>query len=98
MSAWCASQGHWFLAKDFPVAWPLLPRASLFAELRFRREIRRVHSHSPFTIGTVGALGRGTTAIFTFHTLYHRYLHYVPAPSAWTRSLCLVGAPLLLSV
>lgn len=82
--------GHWFRAKDFPVAWPLLPRASLFAEARFRREkFDIVHSHSPFTIGTVGARWarhHRIPLIFTFHTLYHRYLHYVPAPSAWTRS------------
>lgn len=82
--------GHWFRAKDFPVAWPLLPRASFFAEARFRREkFDIVHSHSPFTIGTVGARWArrcGIPLIFTFHTLYHRYLHYVPAPSAWTRS------------
>jgi glycosyltransferase involved in cell wall biosynthesis len=34
------------------------------------------------------ALGKahGIPVVFTFHTLYHRYLHYVPAPSAWTRS------------
>jgi len=82
--------GHWFRARDFPVAWPLLPRASLFAEARFRREdFDIVHSHSPFTIGTVGARWArscGIPLVFTFHTLYHRYLHYVPAPSAWTRS------------
>ena len=82
--------GHWFRAKDFPVAWPLLPRASLRTGTRFRRaNYDIVHSHSPFTIGTTGARWarrNGTPVVFTFHTLYHRYLHYVPAPSAWTRS------------
>jgi glycosyltransferase involved in cell wall biosynthesis len=82
--------GHWFRAKDFPVAWPLLPRANVFAEARFHRErFDIVHSHSPFTIGTTGvrwARHAGIPTVFTFHTLYHRYLHYVPAPSAWTRS------------
>ena len=82
--------GHWFRARDFPVAWPLLPRASVRTGTRFRRaNYDIVHSHSPFTIGTTGARWarrNGTPVVFTFHTLYHRYLHYVPAPSAWTRS------------
>ncbi|HEX8236311.1 MAG TPA: glycosyltransferase [Abditibacteriaceae bacterium] len=81
---------HWFRARDFPVAYPLLPRASLFAGVRFRREqFDIVHSHSPFTIGVLGARwarSNGIPIVFTFHTLYHRYLHYVPAPHAWTRS------------
>jgi glycosyltransferase involved in cell wall biosynthesis len=81
---------RWFRARDFPVAYPLLPRASLLAGLRFRREeFDIVHSHSPFTIGILGARWARSNRIpivFTFHTLYHRYLHYVPAPRAWTRS------------
>lgn len=82
--------GHWYLAKDFPVAWPGLSRANVFAEARFHRErYDLVHSHSPFILGTVGARWArrsGIPVVFTFHTLYHRYLHYVPAPTAWTRS------------
>ncbi len=82
--------GHWFLAKDFPVAWPLLTRANVRKGLRFRQaKYDIVHSHSPFTIGTVGARwarSNRVPIVFTFHTLYHRYLHYVPAPRNWTRS------------
>jgi 1,2-diacylglycerol 3-alpha-glucosyltransferase len=82
--------GHWFRAKDFPVAWPFLPRASFLAEARFRHEkFDIVHSHSPFTLGTLGARWArrlNIPLVFTFHTLYHRYLHYVPAPHTWTRS------------
>jgi glycosyltransferase involved in cell wall biosynthesis len=67
-----------------------LPRASLFTGAWFRREeFDIVHSHSPFTIGTLGARwarSNGIPLVFTFHTLYHRYLHYVPAPHTWTRS------------
>src|SRR4028118_687977 len=73
--------GHWFRARDFPVAWPFLPRASFLAEARFRHEkFDIVHSHSPFTIGTLGARWAhhfDIPLVFTFHTLYHRYLHYV---------------------
>ena len=82
--------GHWPRARDFPVAFPLLPRASFRVGSRFRRdEFDIVHSHSPFTIGTTGARWarrNGIPLLFTFHTLYHRYLHYVPMPHDWTRS------------
>lgn len=82
--------GHWARARDFPVAFPLLPRASFRVGSRFRREeFDIVHSHSPFTIGTTGARWARRNDIpllFTFHTLYHRYLHYVPMPHDWTRS------------
>ena len=85
--------GHWYLAKDFPVAWPLLPRASLRVGTRFRRaKYDIVHSHSPYTIGTTGARWarrNGIPVVFSFHTLYHHYLHYVPMPSSWTRSYIL---------
>jgi glycosyltransferase involved in cell wall biosynthesis len=72
------------------VAWPLLPHLSLREEHRFgREEFDIVHSHSPFTLGTLGAywaLRCNIPLVFTFHTLYHRYLHYVPLPPNVTRS------------
>jgi 1,2-diacylglycerol 3-alpha-glucosyltransferase len=68
----------------------LLPRANFAAEMRFAREkFDIVHSHSPFTLGMLGARWarrHDIPLVFTFHTLYHRYLHYVPAPHTWTRS------------
>jgi glycosyltransferase involved in cell wall biosynthesis len=76
--------GHWFRAKDFPVAKPTLARLNWQAWVRFQREkFDIVHSHSPFTIGCVGsrwAERHGIPTVFTFHTLYHHYLHYVPVP------------------
>lgn len=82
--------GHWFRAKDFPVAWPLLPYFSARAFWRFQSEhFDIIHSHSPFTLGTLGARwaqALDIPVIFTFHTLYHRYLHYAPLPSGLSRS------------
>lgn len=50
-----------------------------------------IHVHSPFIMGRVGArLARqlGVPVVFTHHTLYDEYVHYVPlAPPALTRRL-----------
>ncbi|MBV9470410.1 MAG: glycosyltransferase [Abitibacteriaceae bacterium] len=85
--------GHWFRATDFPVAWPLLPRLHAKAIIRFRQgEFDVVHSHSPFIIGALGAhLARreGVPLVYTFHTLYHHYLHYAPLPYGFARSYTL---------
>ena len=76
--------GHWFRAKDFPVAKPALARMNWNAWVRFQRgHFDIVHSHSPFTLGCVGqrwASRHSLPVVFTFHTLYHHYLHYVPVP------------------
>lgn len=73
-----------FRVRDFPVAWPILPYFSLGAWSRFlRHDFDIVHSHSPFILGTVGARWAkysNMPLVFTFHTLYHRYLHYAPIP------------------
>ncbi len=77
--------GHWFRAKDFPVARPALARLNWQAWVRFQREkFDIVHTHSPFTLGCVGtrwASRHNIPTVFTFHTLYHHYLHYVPVPA-----------------
>lgn len=85
--------GHWVLARDFPVAWPLLPRVNANALQRFEQDkFDIVHSHSPFIIGALGAhLARreGVPHIYTFHTLYHHYLHYAPLPYKFSRTYTL---------
>lgn len=84
---------HWFRARDYPVVWPAMPHLNLGARLRFQRKnYDVVHTHSPFTMGSVGATWarqQGKPVVFTFHTLYHRYLHYVPLPPGVTRSYIL---------
>jgi glycosyltransferase involved in cell wall biosynthesis len=81
--------GHWFRARDFPVARPTMARLNWQAWVRFQREkFDIVHSHSPFTLGCVGlrwAARHKTPSVFTFHTLYHHYLHYVPVPTGVLR-------------
>lgn len=73
-----------YRVRDFPVAWPMLPYFSLPAMQRFLNEkFDVVHSHSPFILGTVGARWArytGRPLVFTFHTLYHRYIHHTPFP------------------
>ena len=85
---------QWFRAKDFALALPILSSSLVLPLLHRQEEFFReqnfdvVHTHSPFTIGTIGARwGRKyhVPVIFTFHTLYHRYLHYAPLPLWYSR-------------
>ena len=70
-----------FNGSDFSVALPLS------GELTDRLDIFEpdiVHSHHPFLLGMTAlriARGRELPLIFTHHTLYERYTHYVPADS-----------------
>jgi glycosyltransferase involved in cell wall biosynthesis len=78
-----------YRVRDFPVAWPILPYFSLPAWKRFLDEkFDVVHSHSPFILGTVGARWAKYSRlplVFTFHTLYHRYIHHTPFPPVVAR-------------
>lgn len=85
---------QWFRAKDFALALPILSSPLVMPVLRAQERFFAaqnfdvIHTHSPFTIGTIGARwGRKyqIPAVFTFHTLYHRYLHYAPLPLWYSR-------------
>ena len=85
---------QWFRAKDFALALPILSSPFVLPVLREQEQFFAaqkfdlVHTHSPFTIGTIGARWArkyGVPAVFTFHTLYHRYLHYAPLPLWYSR-------------
>src|SRR3972149_4534000 len=70
-----------FNGSDFSVRLPI--PSFLFPELdRFRPDI--VHTHHPFLLGDtalrVAAL-RNVPLVFTHHTLYEQYTHYVPGDS-----------------
>ncbi len=70
-----------FNGSDFSVALPLSRELSTRLDL-FRPDI--VHSHHPFLLGMTAlriARARELPLIFTHHTLYERYTHYVPADS-----------------
>ncbi|MBD3315957.1 MAG: glycosyltransferase [Chitinivibrionales bacterium] len=70
-----------FNGTDFSVP---LPVPGILSEVldRFKPDI--IHSHHPYLIGDtalrVGAR-RGVPVVFTFHTFYERYTHYVPGDS-----------------
>lgn len=62
-------------------------------------KIDLIHVHSPFIMGRVGvtqARRLGVPVVFTYHTLYDQYVHYVPiSPEItrrltvkWTRNFC----------
>ncbi|MDR9757409.1 MAG: glycosyltransferase family 4 protein [Thermacetogeniaceae bacterium] len=47
-----------------------------------------IHTHSPFTMGQVGkriARYLGIPLVFTYHTLYDQYVHYVPLVGQFTK-------------
>ncbi|TCL72319.1 1,2-diacylglycerol 3-glucosyltransferase [Hydrogenispora ethanolica] len=65
----------------YPVAIPWSPRISRqLAGLR----LDIVHSHHPFVLGPLArrvARRKGIPAVYTFHTQYDQYTHYVPLPA-----------------
>ncbi|MDR7512948.1 MAG: glycosyltransferase [Armatimonadota bacterium] len=66
---------------DFPLAIPFARR--FLADLR-RRRLDVVHTHSPFLMGAAGryaARRLGLPLVFTHHTMYSEYVHYVPLVS-----------------
>ncbi len=51
-----------------------------------------IHVHAPFLLGQLGArLARhlNLPLVFTYHTLYHRYAHYVPLPRGISEQVAL---------
>ncbi len=49
-----------------------------------------IHSHSPFLMGQLSstlAWRTGIPLVFTHHTMYHEYVHYIPAPRTITRQM-----------
>ncbi|MGD8429665.1 MAG: glycosyltransferase [Ectothiorhodospiraceae bacterium] len=70
-----------FNGSDFSVVLPL-PGYLESALDRFQPDI--VHSHHPFLIGSTAlraASARGCPLVFTHHTMYEQYTHYVPGDS-----------------
>jgi 1,2-diacylglycerol 3-alpha-glucosyltransferase len=66
---------------NFPVTIPLPGELSSRIE-EFEPDI--VHSHFPFIIGSAAmrvAAGYNIPLVFTYHTMYERYIHYVNAES-----------------
>ncbi|HSK41140.1 MAG TPA: glycosyltransferase, partial [Arenibaculum sp.] len=76
-----------FNGTDFSVMLPI-PGFLTAAVERFDPDV--VHSHHPFLLGGTAlrlARMRGLPLVFTHHTLYDRYTHYVPGDSSTLRRL-----------
>jgi glycosyltransferase involved in cell wall biosynthesis len=70
-----------FNASDFSVALPIHPQLGRTIDA-FRPDV--VHSQHPFLLGTTAlrvARHRQLPLVFTHHTLYEQYTHYVPGDS-----------------
>jgi 1,2-diacylglycerol 3-alpha-glucosyltransferase len=71
-----------FVYKNNRMAMPWRAKRHLRAIItRFSPDV--IHVHHPFLLGWLGAqLGRRLSIpiVFTYHTLYEHYAHYVPAP------------------
>ena len=70
-----------FNGSDFSVALPFSPDLNERLD-EFQPDL--VHSHHPFLLGMTAlriARSRELPLVFTHHTLYERYTHYVPADS-----------------
>lgn len=51
-----------------------------------------IHSHTPFAMGTLGAVlakRRNVPLVFTHHTMYHEYVHYLPGARTVLRQMML---------
>lgn len=64
--------------KNYPLAFP--PFVGMLRRFR-QNEYDIIHTHTPFTLGTVGlrwAESHDIPIVSTYHTLYDRYAHYIP--------------------
>ncbi len=71
----------------FPVAVPWCPRLARTVR-DFKPDV--VHAHHPFVLGPVAmriARQLGVPLIYTFHTQYEQYAHYVPFPQDMVKAL-----------
>ncbi|MBU4533278.1 MAG: glycosyltransferase family 4 protein [Eubacteriales bacterium] len=72
---------------EFNIAIPISLR--LKATLR-RLGVDIIHVHSPFMLGRMGARSArdlGLPLVFTYHTLYDHYVHYIPLAQNFTRKV-----------
>lgn len=73
-----------------PDYWLAIPLSWRLPRLLRRLGLDVVHVHSPFLLGRAGAYWArrlGIPLVFTYHTLYEHYVHYVPLGRRWTRAL-----------
>jgi len=74
---------------DFALAIPVLPGMNMLLK---KLDLDIIHVHSPFTMGRVGmhwANRHHIPLIFTYHTLYDQYSHYVPVAQHLVKEMAL---------
>lgn len=72
---------------DYTLALPIFPGMN---NLLKRLDLDIIHVHSPFTMGRVGlhyARRYDIPIVFTYHTLYDQYVHYVPVAQDLARDV-----------
>ncbi len=72
---------------DYTLAIPIFPGMN---SLLKRLDLDIIHVHSPFTMGRVGlhyARRYDIPIVFTYHTLYDQYVHYVPVAQDLARDV-----------
>ncbi len=72
---------------DYTLAIPIFPGMN---SLLKRLDLDIIHVHSPFTMGRVGmhyARRHDLPLVFTYHTLYDQYVHYVPVAQDLARDV-----------
>lgn len=63
---------------DYPIA---MPRGRLVGPILEKERPQLIHTHSPFVMGAAAYLWARrlhVPLVFTFHTLYEKYVHHVP--------------------
>ncbi len=74
---------------DFALAIPVYPGMHMLLK---KLDLDIIHVHSPFTMGRVGmhwANRQHVPLLFTYHTLYDQYAHYVPVAQELVREMAL---------
>ena len=76
-----------FTYKTNPMALPWRPYAQILRVIKtLKPDV--IHSHHPFLLGRDAlkvARALGIPILFTYHTMYEQYLHYVPLPQPVTK-------------
>ncbi|QGT99682.1 Glycosyltransferase [Candidatus Syntrophocurvum alkaliphilum] len=74
---------------DYTLAIPVLPGLNMLVK---KLDLDIIHVHSPFTMGRVGlryARKYHLPILFTYHTLYEQYVHYVPLAQELAREVAI---------
>jgi glycosyltransferase involved in cell wall biosynthesis len=72
---------------DFTLAIPVFPGMKYLLR---KLDLDIIHVHSPFTMGRVGlhyARRLNLPIVFTYHTLYDQYIHYLPVAQELAREM-----------